>query len=135
MRGETSSAARVTEIISLLRSERPRRFPASLAGAAGEGDLERMQLFLDRGADIEQRSQWGSTPLGAACTHGQTEAVRWLIAHGARIDMPDDSNSPIELALQKANCEIAALLLDAGLPIERSAWGAIVASGGGRLDM
>jgi len=119
----------------LLRSERPRRFPASLAGAAGEGDLERMQLFLDRGANIEERSQWQSTPLGTACAHGQMEAVRWLIAHGARIDFPDDTNSPIEMALSKANCEIAALLLDAGLPIERAAWGAIAASAGGRLDM
>jgi ankyrin repeat protein len=135
MSGDAASAARVTEIVSLLRPERPRRFPASLAGAAGEGDLERMQLFLDRGADIEQRSQWQSTPLGAACAHGQTEAARWLIARGARIDLPEDTNSPITLALSKANCEIAALLLDAGLPIERAAWGAITASALGRLDV
>ena len=119
----------------MLRSERPRRFPASLAAAAGDGDLERMQLFLDRGANIEQRSQWQSTPLGAACAHGQRDAVRWLIAHGAQIDLPDDTNSPITSALSKANCEIAALLLDAGLPIERAAWGAIAAAALGRLDV
>jgi ankyrin repeat protein len=94
-----------------------------------------MQLFLDRGANIEQRNQWQSTPLGAACAHGQTEAVRWLIAHGAQIDLPDDTNSPITSALSKANCQIAALLLDAGLPIERAAWGAIAASALGRLDV
>lgn len=135
MSRDTTSAERVTEIVSLLRPERLRRFPASLAGAAGAGDLERMQLFLDRGASIEERSQWQSTPLGAACAHGQTEAVRWLIAHGARIDLPDDTNSPIEMALSKGHCEIAALLLDAGLPIDRAAWGAIAASAGGRLDM
>jgi hypothetical protein len=94
-----------------------------------------MQVFLDRGADIEQRSTWQTTPLGAACAHGQTEAVRWLIAHGAQIDMPDDTHSPITSALSKVNCEVAALLLDAGLPIERAAWGAIAAAALGRLDV
>jgi hypothetical protein len=132
---DLASAERVTEIVSLLRPEHPRRFPASLAAAAAEGDLERMQLFLERDANIEERNLWQSTPLGAACAHAQTEAVRWLIAHGAQIDLPDDTRSPITHALSKANCEIAALLLDAGLPIERAAWGAIAAAALGRLDM
>ena len=130
-----AAAARVTEIVSLLRPERPRRYPESLAGAAAEGDLERMELFLSRGANIEQRSIWNSTPLGAACAHGQTQAVRWLIARGAQLDGPDLVHSPITLALSKANCEVAALLLDAGLPVERAAWGAVAAAAMGRFDM
>lgn len=133
--GPSACAERVTEIVSLLRPERPRRLPSSLAAAAGDGDLERMQLFLDRGVNIEERNAWQSTPLGAACAHGQKDAVRWLIAHGASIDLPDDTNSPVTLALGKANCEIAALLLDSGLPIERAAWGAIAAAALGRLDV
>lgn len=135
MSGDVASAERVTELVSLLRPGRPRRFPASLAAAAAEGDLEGMQLFLERGTGIEERNTWESTPLTAACAHGQAEAVRWLISHGARIDLPDETHNPITSALSKANCEIAALLLDAGLPIERAAWGAIAASGLGRLDM
>ena len=135
MSRDTTSAARVTEIITLLRPERPRRWPASLADAAAAGDLERMQVFLDRGVSIEQRSVWNSTPLGVACAHGQKEAVRWLIARGAMLEPPDTGISPIDNALSKGNCEVAALLLDAGLPIERAAWGAIAASGLGRLDM
>jgi hypothetical protein len=100
-----------------------------------EGDLERMQLFLDRGANLEQRTNFQSTALGVACSHGQKEAVRWLIAHGAQIDLPDDTYSPITSALSKADCETAAILLDAGLPIERAAWGAITAATLGRMDM
>lgn len=135
MASDVASAERVTEIVSLLRPDRPRRLPASLTSAAASGDLERMQLFLDRGANIEERTVGQSTPLTAACAHGQTEAVRWLIAQGARVDLPDDIQNPITSALGKANCEIAALLLDAGLPIERAAWGAVAASALGRLDM
>lgn len=135
MSGDSADATRVTEIVSLLRPERPRRFPESLAGAASGGDVERMQLFLDRGADIEQRGVGQSTPLGAACAHGQKEAVRWLIARGAKIDFPEEANSPINLALGKADGEVAALLFEAGLPVERAAWGAIAASALGRLDV
>ncbi|MCM2326959.1 MAG: ankyrin repeat domain-containing protein [Lysobacter sp.] len=135
MAGDKASAERVTQIISLLRPERPRRIPTSLAAAAASGDLERMQLFLDRGASVDERTAGQSTPLAAACAHGQKEAVRWLIAHGAQIDMPDDIHNPITSALGKGNCEIAALLLDAGLPIERAAWGVTAASALGRLDM
>jgi hypothetical protein len=71
------SAARLTEIVTLLRPERPRKLPESLTAAAMSGDLERMQLFLDQGANIEERSFFAS-PLGAACSVSQVESVRWL---------------------------------------------------------
>ena len=67
MSNDKKSAARVTEIVELMRPERPRKLPESLTAAAMDGDLERMQLFLDQGADIEQRSFFAS-PLGAACS-------------------------------------------------------------------
>jgi hypothetical protein len=65
------------------------------------------------------------------------ESARWLIAHGAALDPPLSGGqiSPIESALGKMNCEIAALLLDAGLPVEKAAWGAVAAAMVGRLDV
>src|SRR5262245_42704186 len=134
MSSEQTSAARVTEIVELLRPERPRRLPESLTAAAMDGDLDRMQLFLDTGADIEQRSFFAS-PLAAACSHGQLESVRWLIAHGAVLDPPAARFSPIDSALGKMNCGVAAMLLDAGLPIEKAAWGVVAAASLGRLDV
>jgi len=134
MSSEQSKAERVTEIVELLRPERPRKLPESLTAAAMDGDLERMQLFLDQGANLEASSFFAS-PLGAACSRGQLESVRWLIAHGAVLDPPGAQISPIESALGKMNCEIAALLLDAGLPIENAAWGVIAAAMVGRLDV
>jgi len=134
MSSEASSAGRVTEIISLLRPRQPRKLPESLTAAAMNGDLERMQLFLDRGSDIEARTSFAS-PLGAACSVGRLESVRWLIARGAVLDPPDAQITPIQSALGKMNCEAAALLLDAGLPIEKAAWGVIAAASLGRLDV
>jgi len=131
----TSPAARVTGIVTLLRPERPRRLPESFTAAAIAGDLERLQLFLDRGADIEERSVGHASPLAASCAFGRLESARWLIARGANLDPRGATVSPIQSALGKANCEAAALLLDAGLPIERAAWGVIAAASLGRLDV
>lgn len=134
MAHEDTSAGRVTEIAVLLRPERPRRLPESLTAAAAEGDLERMQLFVDRGGAIEARTFFAS-PLAAACSAGQLESIRWLIAHGADLDPPGAQISPAQAALGKMNCEAAALLLDAGLPLAKAAWGVIAAASLGRLDV
>ena len=132
---DANAVARATEIVALLRPDKPRKFPESLTAAAIAGDLERLQLFLDRGANIEERSAGHASPLGAACAFGQIESARWLIAHGAVLEPPGAAISPLQSALGKANCEAAAVLLDAGLPVERAAWGVVAASSLGRLDM
>jgi ankyrin repeat protein len=92
------------------------------------------QFFLDRGANIEQASMFAS-PLGAACSRGKLESIRWLIAHGAILDPPGAQITPVQSALGKMNCEAAALLLDAGLPVEKAAWGVIAGASLGRLDV
>ena len=131
----TKSAERASEIVALLRPEKPRKVPESLTAAAIAGDLERLQLFVDRGGNIEERSAGYASPLAAACAVGELESVRWLIAHGAVLDPPGAIISPIQSALGKANCEAAALLFDAGLPVEHGAWGVLAAVSLGRLDM
>lgn len=129
------AAARVTEIVELLRPERSRKLPETLTAAAMNGDLERMQLFLDRGADIEERSVGFASPLSAACAAGRLESLHWLIAHGARLDPPVINASPIQSALGQMNCQVAAVLLDAGLPVENAAWGVVAAASTGRPDV
>jgi hypothetical protein len=71
----TNAPVRVTEIVVLLRPSPPRKLPESLTGAASIGDIARVQLFLDRGANIEERAFFAS-PLAAACSVGQLDAVR-----------------------------------------------------------
>lgn len=128
-------AARLTEIVSLLRPERSRKWPEWLGAAAGEGNLAAMQLFLDRGADIEQRGSFTGTPVCCAVSASQHQAVRWLVAHGALLEPKGVPASPMRLALSKADCPMAALLLELGSPLESAAWGAVAAASLGRLDM
>jgi hypothetical protein len=130
----SAAPARVTEIAVLLRPHPPRKMPESLSAAAMDGNVAMMQLFLERGSNIDARSFFASA-LTAACSAGQTEAVRWLIAHGAVLNPPGAQISPIQSALGKMNCEVAAVLLDAGLPLEKAAWGVMAAAQLGRLDV
>lgn len=130
-----SQAERLTQIVALLRPDGSRRLPESLTAAVIAGDLAHIEQFVANGASIEERSMGHANPLAAACTSGQVEAARWLIARGAVLDPPGAPISPIQAALGKGNCEVAALLLDAGLPVERAAWGAVAAASLGRLDV
>lgn len=130
-----AAAARVTEIVSLLRPERSRKLPEWLGAAAAIGDIDCMQLFVDRGADLERRGYASATPLGNAVSAGQHDAVRWLLAKGARLESTDPAVSPMRLALAKADCPMVAVLLACGATIESTAWGAIAAATLGRLDM
>jgi hypothetical protein len=57
-----------------------------LQKAAAEGDLERLRLGLQYGADVEKRNDWGEVALGYACSHGQLTAVRMLVEAGADVN-------------------------------------------------
>ena len=84
----SSAAARLTEIVSLLRPERSRKWPEWLGAAAGEGNLAAMQLVLDRGADLEQRALGGMTPLQLAVATRDPEMTRVRLDRGARLAAP-----------------------------------------------
>ena len=130
-----NATERLTDIVSLLRPERPGKLPESLTAAAAAGDIDRMQLFIDCGANIEELFVGRASPLAAACGTGELEAVRWLIARGAQLDPPGAAINPMQAALGRGDCAVAEALLDAGLPVDHLAWGAIAAASLGRLDM
>jgi ankyrin repeat protein len=94
-----------------------------------------LELFLQRGASLEERSVGFVSPLTAACSTGQLDAMRWLIARGAALQPSGAIVSPIQAALGKGDCAAAALLLDAGLPLEDAAWGVVAATMLGSLPM
>jgi ankyrin repeat protein len=135
MPNSKDSIARVSQIVALLKRSPSTRLPESLTDAALVGDVARMQLFVERGANLEQRSIGFASPLAAACSVGCLDAIRWLIERGALLDPAGAIVSPIDAALGKGNCAAAALLLDAGLPVERAAWGVGAAAVTGNVPM
>jgi ankyrin repeat protein len=51
--------------------------------AAGRGDMELMRFLVQHGAAVDQPVKWDVRPIDWARRYQQTEAARFLIAHGA----------------------------------------------------
>ncbi len=135
MPSSTQPPQRLCEILLRLRRPRPGKLPGSLTAAATQGDLAAMELFLQRGSSLEERSVGFISPLAAACSAGQLDSIRWLIARGAVLHPLDANVSPVQAALGHGDCAAAALLLDAGLPVEEAALGVVYAAVLGHLPM
>jgi ankyrin repeat protein len=84
--------------------------PLKMAAANNHFILE---ALIKRGADVNAKSNRGSTPLMSAI--GAASAMKLLIAHGADVNAKnDDGWTPLELALLNGCPEIIRLLESAG---------------------
>ena len=98
--------------------------PAALAqdvneaflAAARKGDVAKLKEFLDKGVDVNTKTQYGATALAYACDKGHVDVVKLLLEHGANVNVKDTfyGEMPLGWALQKENVEILRLLLEKG---------------------
>jgi cell wall assembly regulator SMI1 len=77
-------------------------------------DLELLRALLEAGADINHVDTLisnGNTPLHFAAAAGQIDAVKLLLAHGARPNAKNDKGQrPVDLASNKGHTEVASVL-------------------------
>ena len=69
----------------------------ALCEAVRSGDLVGLQALVERGGDVNARggtSQCGYTVLHVAAVEGNLEIVKFLIAKGAKVNVPDDYGDP-----------------------------------------
>ncbi|XP_042318986.1 tonsoku-like protein isoform X3 [Sceloporus undulatus] len=83
-----------------------------------DGNLRRVQFFVEKGHPLNPRDYCGWTPLHEACNHGHLEIVHLLLDHGAAIDDPGgpgcDGITPLHDALNCGHFDVAELLIQRG---------------------
>ena len=78
----------------------------ALVLAAREGDLESTKLLLAGGADINQTTEYGWTPLLTATNNRHYKLAEYLIEHGADVNKANKGNwTPLYLATDNRNIE------------------------------
>jgi len=83
--------------------------------AALQGRVDAVQLHIEAGSDLNEIDEYGSTPLIAAITFGQTEVAKVLIEAGADIRITNNEGStPLHVAAFFCHTEIVKALLDNG---------------------
>ena len=96
----------------------PEQYNSELYAAARDGDVEKVRLLLEAGADVnwKNEAERQNTPLIRAATYGHTECVRLLLATpGIDVNKADKGgNTPLSLAEIFNNTECARLIREAG---------------------
>ena len=88
--------------------------------AAQRGDVEKVRLLLEKGADINYKDKivLGHTPMTIAAAWGHTEVVKLLLDHGASVNQQDDDGtSALQCAASTTKSEMVKLLLDRGADV------------------
>jgi uncharacterized protein len=75
-------------------------------------DADALEYWAEAGADFwSLADENGRTPLHVAADHGLIEHARVLLSRGANPRRPDSAGvTPIDVALQRKNTELASLL-------------------------
>jgi ankyrin repeat protein len=72
-------------------------------------------FHLLEGADVNGKKATGHFPLAGAAYYGHAQAVKYLLEHGAKIDLLTALNwSPLYIAVWRQHLDVAEVLLSAG---------------------
>lgn len=86
--------------------------------AAEKGSIECMKYLLSLGEDINRKSlAYKETALAAAAFSNQPEMVKFLLEHGAKMDISKSKTNPLFSAIYARSAECVKILLDAGIDV------------------
>lgn len=93
------------------------RIGSGLMIASWTGNIELMDLFLARGANVHLANRFGEQALQLAAWRGHLEAVKLLLENGARVNREDRQWSALHYAVFAGHDGIARLLIEKGADV------------------
>ena len=91
-----------------------------LLTAAEKGNLRRVRLLVEQGADVNEGNINGFTPVHLASGHGHLDVVRYLVEQGASLDkINNDGWTPLFAAAFRGYIEVVRFLLEQGADREK----------------
>jgi len=94
------------------------RIGTGLMIAAWEGNIALMELFVARGADVNQVNAAGEQALLHAAWRGKLGAVKWLVEHGAQVNRGPLQWTALHYAVFAGHAETAQYLIANGADID-----------------
>lgn len=83
------------------------------------GNKEALEAHIAFGTDLDQKDEYGSTPLIIALTFGKNDIAKFLIESGADINTTAaDGSTPLHAAALYGRTEIVQLLVEKGIELE-----------------
>lgn len=93
-------------------------YQQAFAEATRRGDLARMQVLINHGADVNKLTAGSAYPLLIAVTENNVKTMVFLLAHDAHIKALDmNGKNALMAAAEKGYLDIAALLVEHGLAV------------------
>ncbi len=87
--------------------------------ACYEGDIKKINDFLDQGFDINSKTNSGSTLLHIAAQNNYLDMANILLARGAEVNaLTEDGWTPLHFAAQKGYEELVKVLIKAGVNLD-----------------
>lgn len=83
--------------------------------AAGQGRLRILRMLVEMGADINEETSLGETPLEAAASDGHLEVVTYLVERGATLEAQRPERNPLFAAIYGGHLDVAHHLLAVGM--------------------
>jgi ankyrin repeat protein len=92
-----------------------REYTTEMMNAAKDGNLQSVQAAAKRGADVNERSNKGKSPLMFAASENKVDVARWLIEQGADVNAADNyGTTALIVAATSGHHEVVKLLLENG---------------------
>ncbi|OGN62710.1 MAG: hypothetical protein A3F09_02290 [Chlamydiae bacterium RIFCSPHIGHO2_12_FULL_49_11] len=88
--------------------------------ATNMGYFDAARILIERGADINAKDEYNTSPLAFSILNGHTRITRLLLESGAQIHEMNshEQNILLRYAVIAGNWEMAELLIQAGMPID-----------------